>query len=94
MQADKRGQEKEILDMKRLASIVLAKCSMKMLGYMLHSACRRLNALHTNGWSEVAQWGAFYLVARMRPNVHGSHLAADSYKSLDRNIKESVKRVS
>ena len=66
---------------------------MKMLSLMLQYAERRLTALHTHGWSEVGLWGALHLVARLNPRVHGSVLAADSYKALDRSIQESVKRV-
>lgn len=79
--------------MRRLASIVLAKCSKKMLSYMLHEACQQSSVLHTTEWSAEGLFGAIYLVACVRPNTHGSQLEVDSYKSLDRTMKESVKRV-
>ena len=89
----KEGRKREASDMKRLACILLGKCSMKMLSLMLQYAERRLTALHTNGWSEVGMWGALHLVARIHPKVHGSVVAADNYKALDRSVQESVKRV-
>ena len=89
----KEERKQEVTDMKRLASILLEKCSMKILSLMLQYAGRRLAALHTNVWSVVGMWGALHLVARINPKVHGSDLAADSYKALDRSIRESVKRV-